>query len=82
VASLARSLRAFFSRSYFLSARSSLIFLAFALASRFLESSDVLEDFDQEMEPDEEDPEDEDLEPDDEEEDDEGDDNYSRLFPT
>ena len=55
--------------------------MAFALASRFLVSSDVLEDFDQEMEPDEEDPEDEDLEPDDEEEDDEGDDDYSRLFP-
>lgn len=63
-------------------ARSFLISLAFSLASRFLVSSDGLEDYELELEPDEEDPEDEDLEPDDEEEDHEGEDVYFRLFPT
>ena len=65
---MARSLRATFSRSYFLWARSYLIFLVLALASRFFVSTDYFEDYDPEsLELDEDDPEDEELEPDEEE---------------
>lgn len=81
-ASLARSLAAFFSRRIFLRARRSLIFLAFALASRFLVSSDGFYDFDSDDEPDLEDPDDEDPDPDDELDDHEGEDDCYRLFPT